>query len=1452
MEQGDLADQLSLVQQMVMEMKQGFSSAMEELSKIQYGDQTLQQQLADNKKECAAEVKQVTEAVEELKTQVQSLSGQIERVSDAQRTLQEKIECYQTDREILLEELEKYGLITDQLRLRLAGEAVLENNNNLPDVAPMVHPYLNSIQNHPSHKGPEDQYNEDASLTAAVTRSLSLTQALGEKCQHLDASIASSDEEDNSRHSQSHSGSGHKPPMRRHGSFNYEDGVRSGLKIPPHEQVLEEVHREEAARDIVDSEREYCTQIWSLVDNFMNPLREEEIVSLKECNTLFPAYIPLIYEQHCIMLRKLEERMRKWKFSGVIGDVFAKLTDSQDGDGLLLYQAYINDFPTIINCMNKWFAQSPQFCEVMQCYCLANSPVLPLLLAPLQQIPKYSLLLKNLLKYTPCDHPDRYYLESSLYKLKSFLNTMNDDLEHAMNVLNINRDGISRSRESGNSARSRSSGSSTEVNHMSSTRDSGVHSSGEERPKSPLSPNTTRRFVLQVLRERREKGGNNSPVKADHHPSTPRGHNHSSYGSHPDLTYNIQGHPDGRTSPYLATLPHNKPFSSLSKLPLPHEKSKRVRVGQKHDVHRPGINTNYLRPLTPQMFPTSTSAHSFDSMRRREEMAERARLRPASAVEISADETERLERYQDLLGYRATSPTRHSVSTVGSDRSRKEMQKSLQKLLAETGHSIDDISDNEQEKNMNENTYHKQFLATKDRILRKGSGKDKKNLTDHSNRLEKRHSYGHTRGHSLDINEDYGIYGEDDDIENLGKGGIENEAVKPMQLLPDSHRPKIMVPKWRQNAPLQPPNYNTSVEMIQKQNGYSSEENLAVSLAQSLMDSPASNSDGTIDNRRDLDGNFTSNTLPRKNLKRKEASGRKSPRTIQSVPLAVHPTTENEKAATHQNNEKQTISELTSEGESAAHQLVSSSPTSDHSSEMNGRRGSGVNTALIDVIAYTADCLERSDSNKRINDPLVKNDRQDSEGSNSNHTSEQGQSHIPFKEIAQVEPDHSQVKMPSIPNSDSVSETSVIQSLPTTNGMRSESHNESHFTNISVPASQEKSVKPVNTDQLLYYFQNRNSNNHKEDQVDVIKTNDVNLESDVKPPAFHNKYTTSTPTSEAKSFAFNPEIFSAKSNVGRKDRLVRADQSSHITSKTAENDVVNTERTVEPGLQDLDVTSDKTNGEPDKEKVLRAVDRIRMSFERPRSLDIPKSQNQSTNSNRPLSTDSSQPKMPLILKTFTLPQKGIPKENKTEDHTAGSAVKETNASDQHESTHRMYRKAGGLKSPTKHLGEATATARQIQKLERSASPPVKTNNTDNGNFAQTERTKSPVSTYMHNSAVKAKRGVSPQRFSNEGSHIPQRSGSPVRSISRPLSAEASIDPLFMQNGDNSQPVLKSAMKDTKIPVLRKSGSASGTNQLSKSTEDISKMKKKSAFKDSLKNIFGRKNMKAKKKQQCPS
>ena len=936
-----------------------------------------------------------------------------------------------------------------------------------------------------------------------------------------------------------------------------------------------------------------------------------------------------------------------------------------------------------------------------------------------------------------------------------------------------------------------------------------------------------------MLRERREKGGSHSPIKTDHHPSTPRGHAHPPYGSHPDLTYNLQGYTDGRTSPYLATLPQTKLFSSLSKLPLPHERGKKVRVTQKHDVHKPGINTNYLRPLTPQIFPTSTSAHSFDTMRKREENAERARLRPSSAIEISSDGTERLERYHDLLAYRAASPTRHSVSTGSSDRSRKDMQMSLHKLLLETGNGTDETINSEQERDVNESSYHKQFLATKDRIMRRGSGKDRGNAPDGSNITSKRHSHGQTRGQSLNTGDDYGIYGEYDDFDNAVTNDVVNEeAVKPMQLLPDSHRPKIMVPKWRQNAPLQPPNYNTSVEKLQKHNGYSSEENLAASLAQSLMDGTVASSERNIDNRKNA-----SNTLPRKNVKRKEPSGRRSPRSVQHAPLSVHPTHEDNTFVPHQPVEQKNTSEFADCGEFSVNQTITASVDNVKGVEIKGRRGSGVTTALTDVIAYTADCLERSDSNKATSD-----------NSDSSEESKSVAEHSAIKQDRTALPESSDhvndsLDTPNVPSS-SVSETSVIQS----SSVKSDSNttviqpDENPFVTMSPSYSPEKNT-PLDTDKLVYYFQNRNNKSQSDRQTDGNKANDRTLDSNGGVPNFVNMNSTSTPTSEAKSF--NPELYNAKNNVGRKDRLVRADESVDVNVKSAgKHNAKDTPPSLQPE-KNINVSNDNIDDFANKERVLRAVDRLRMSFERPKTLDISSSKNPTRNITRPASTDSSPQKMPLVLKTFALPQKETYKDNKKVDHSVNAAGNENTenipgTSVETENTHRMYRKAGGLKSPTRHLGEATATARQIQKLERSTSPTGRTIYTHNTDNTKNVKSSDASPAYVQNSQVREKKGTGLHRMPNDGSYIPQRSGSPVRSISRPLSAEASIDPLFMQNGDNSQIPIKSAMKDTKIPVLRKSGGASGTNQLSKSTEDISKMKKKSAFKDSLKNIFSRK------------
>lgn len=48
------------------------------------------------------------------------------------------------------------------------------------------------------------------------------------------------------------------------------------------------------------------------------------------------------------------------------------------------------------------------------------------MILPIQRIPRYELLLKELLKYTATDHKDRENLESSLAKVKDVAERINE------------------------------------------------------------------------------------------------------------------------------------------------------------------------------------------------------------------------------------------------------------------------------------------------------------------------------------------------------------------------------------------------------------------------------------------------------------------------------------------------------------------------------------------------------------------------------------------------------------------------------------------------------------------------------------------------------------------------------------------------------------------------------------------------------------------------------------------------------------------------------------------------------------------------------------------------------------------------------------------------------------------------------------------------------------------
>lgn len=57
------------------------------------------------------------------------------------------------------------------------------------------------------------------------------------------------------------------------------------------------------------------------------------------------------------------------------------------------------------------------------------------LLTPVQRIPRYILLLKQLLKYTDESHPDFHHVNICLDRLKDFLERLNDSIEHSFQLV---------------------------------------------------------------------------------------------------------------------------------------------------------------------------------------------------------------------------------------------------------------------------------------------------------------------------------------------------------------------------------------------------------------------------------------------------------------------------------------------------------------------------------------------------------------------------------------------------------------------------------------------------------------------------------------------------------------------------------------------------------------------------------------------------------------------------------------------------------------------------------------------------------------------------------------------------------------------------------------------------------------------------------------------------------
>eukprot|EP01094_Clydonella_sp_ATCC50884_P014436 TRINITY_DN2487_c0_g2_i3.p1 TRINITY_DN2487_c0_g2~~TRINITY_DN2487_c0_g2_i3.p1 ORF type:complete len:462 (-),score=132.77 TRINITY_DN2487_c0_g2_i3:52-1332(-) len=204
-----------------------------------------------------------------------------------------------------------------------------------------------------------------------------------------------------------------------------------GEQLPtPVPLTSDDSHRTKIAKEILSTEITYCHTLETIISLYLHALKgaavTEKRITPPMLQTIF-GNIELIYSLNSELLNELHNKVKEWDdASTCIGDIFLKI-----GAFLKLYAQYSNSYEQAMNVYQNEMESNPAFCAVVEeCNRATNTDTRlhHLLIQPVQRVPRYVLLLQDLVKKTGDDHPDRQQLEKALSEIKTVTSHINESV----------------------------------------------------------------------------------------------------------------------------------------------------------------------------------------------------------------------------------------------------------------------------------------------------------------------------------------------------------------------------------------------------------------------------------------------------------------------------------------------------------------------------------------------------------------------------------------------------------------------------------------------------------------------------------------------------------------------------------------------------------------------------------------------------------------------------------------------------------------------------------------------------------------------------------------------------------------------------------------------------------------------------------------------------------------
>merc|ERR1712137_150218 len=194
--------------------------------------------------------------------------------------------------------------------------------------------------------------------------------------------------------------------------------------------------RTKTVQELYTSEQLYVSNLRSILEGFVNPLKQNQLVPPSTISGIFSNIETILrfHENH--FFPEIEKEIKSWTEVSVLGNLFFALSPC-----FKLYTIYCSNYDKAIALVQEHKKENPQFAQFLADAqnndLFHGSYITSMLILPIQRIPRYEMFLQQLVKQTPEDHPDYESLKTALASVETKATQVNEACEKAENILKV-------------------------------------------------------------------------------------------------------------------------------------------------------------------------------------------------------------------------------------------------------------------------------------------------------------------------------------------------------------------------------------------------------------------------------------------------------------------------------------------------------------------------------------------------------------------------------------------------------------------------------------------------------------------------------------------------------------------------------------------------------------------------------------------------------------------------------------------------------------------------------------------------------------------------------------------------------------------------------------------------------------------------------------------------------